>query len=154
MASNVPVCLSSSAGPCTYLKAPFGTAFGYYCKQDKCLKCPMGTRGRDGRICDQCPFATWTATTGQSNCTRLFTYSSPGQQKSYIPFGVTNIVVKIWGGGGGGDNSSDPNFVPHSGGGGGFSSCNLTVTHSRSFFVIVGGGGGSYSLSSNAGGVF
>lgn len=120
------------------------------------VKCPMGSYG-DGIICTQCPFATWTSQTGAldiSKCVRSFTYRDPGQLKSYIPFGVTQIVVKIWGGGGGSDNSSDPNFASHSGGGGGFTSCNLTVVHSRNVYVIVGGGGGAYSLTTNAGGVF
>jgi Glycine rich protein len=118
------------------------------------LKCGMGSYG-DGIICTQCPFATWTLQIGAtdiSKCVRSFTYREPGQIKSYIPFGVTQIVVKIWGGGGGSDNSSDLNFASHSGGGGGFSSCNLTVAHSRNVYVIVGGGGGAYSLSTNAGG--
>lgn len=120
------------------------------------VKCPMGSYG-DGIICTQCPFATWTSQIGAldiSQCVRSFTYRDPGQLKSYIPFGVTQIVVKIWGGGGGSDNSSDPNFASHSGGGGGFTSCNLTVAHSRNVYVIVGGGGGAYSLTTNAGGVF
>ena len=150
MASAVPVCLGSSA--CAFAASPGVVVPGYYCKQDTCIKCPVGTFGANGKTCSQCTFATWAPSTGSSKCLSSFSYLVPGIQKSYVPFGVTKIVVKLWGAGGGSDSSLDSNYVAYSGGGGGFSSCNITVPHSKNVYLIIGGGGGAKSLTNNLGG--
>jgi Glycine rich protein len=151
--SSEPVCASIGANTCLDRKTIGIPAPGYYCKNDLCIKCPVGTYGTDGQNCLPCPFATWSNTVGQKSCGTSFTYSTPGLQKSYIPYGVTKIIVKLWGGGGGSDTSLDPtNYVSHAGGSGGYASCNITVPHSRNVYLIIGGGGGSKALTANAGG--
>lgn len=128
-------------------------AAGYHCTDGKCNKCPIGSYGIDGRVCNQCPFATWSPTTGRTNCSASFTYSTVGRQNVYIPFGVKQISVSLWGGGGGGDKSSDrSNVVAYAGGGGGFLSCNVSVPSSSTIYVVVGGGGGASDDSLNQGG--
>lgn len=124
---------------------------GYHYVDGKCVRCPIGTFGTDGASCDQCPFATWAPNTGQSSCSASFTYSTVGQQLSYMPFGVNKINVTMWGGGGGGDKSADPTSS-RAGGGGGYLSCIVTVPMSQNVYVIVAGGGGANSAIQNTGG--
>lgn len=149
-----PECLSNAAATCIDLINVSAVVKGYYCSNDLCIKCPIGTFGIDGKSCYPCPFATWQPEVGQSECASFFKYESAGTVKSYIPYGVTQIVVKLWGGGGGSDSSTDLTFVSHSGGSGGFSSCNVAVPHSNPVYIIVAGGGDANSLVSNAGGMF
>jgi hypothetical protein len=153
MASSIPVCVSDGQATCLD-RVTVGTFVGgYYCIDDTCKKCPVGTYGPDGSKCFPCPFGSWAPTPGSLKCATTFKYSIPGLQKVYIPFGVTGILAHLWGGGGGSDTSLDPLiYVSHSGGSGGFASCNLTVPHSRNIYVTVGGGGGAKSLTVNAGG--
>ena len=128
-------------------------AAGYHCIDRECYKCPVGTYGTDGLVCEQCPFATWSPNLGQTNCSASFTYSSVGRQSVYVPFGVNQISVSLWGGAGGGDKSSDQSdVVAHAGGGGGFLSCNVSVPSSSKIYVLVGGGGGASNYSLNNGG--
>lgn len=128
-------------------------AAGYHCINSICYKCPIGTYGTDGLVCLQCPFATWSPTTGRTNCSSSFTYSTIGRQNVHIPFGVNQISVSLWGGGGGGDKNFDNSkVVAYAGGGGGFLSCNVSVLSSSSIYVVVGGGGGASDESLNQGG--
>lgn len=153
MSSSTPVCASIGAATCLDRQSLGIPAPGYYCSNDLCLKCPTGSYGTDGTHCLPCPFGTWSDSTGSAACSSSFTYSSVGLKKAYIPFGVTKIIVRLWGAGGGSDTSLDPTtYVAHSGGSGAYSSCNLTVPHSRNVYVIVGGGGGAKSLTTNLGG--
>lgn len=151
MPSN-PICVSSAAGTCYDAATASIPQPGYGCTKSFCSKCTVGTYSPDGKTCKPCPFGTWSPNTGQGSCSNSFTYSSPGSQQVYIPFGVTKVVVKLWGGGGGGDNSNDVNFVSHSGGGGGFTSCNITVRMSNNVIVLIAGGGAAGNQPTNAGG--
>ena len=107
----------------------------------------IGTYGTDGKTCSACPYGTWSPNLGQSICSDIFSYSNSGLHKTYIPFGVTKINVKLWGGGGGSDRSdgsdrfSTTSYISRSGGGGGFTSCNITVSSNSSIYIIVAGGG-------------
>lgn len=153
MTDNTPVCASIGAATCLDRATVGVPAPGYYCSNDLCLKCPVGSYGVDGKVCLPCPFATWSDSVGSSGCSKSFTYSSAGLKKAYIPFGVTKIIVRLWGAGGGSDTSLDPTtYVAHSGGSGAYSACNLTVPHSKNVYVIVGGGGGAKSQNANNGG--
>ena len=153
MASSIPVCVSEGQATCLDRVSIGKIVGGYYCFEDTCKKCPVGTYGPDGSKCFPCPFGTWSPTVGSVKCSSSFAYTTAGLQKVYIPFGVTGIVAQLWGGGGGSDTSLDPiNFVSHSGGSGGFAACNITVPRSRNIYVVVGGGGGSKSLTVNTGG--
>ena len=147
----VPICFSGGANTCldsnTLTPVP-----GYFCKADVCYQCPIGTYGVGGNSCVACPFATWSPNTGSTTCGTYFTYSTAGLVKLYIPYGVTKIVVKVWGGGGGSDSTLSTSFPAHSGGSGGFSSCNMTVSMSNPVYVIVAGGGGANSNVKNLGG--
>lgn len=145
----------SSSGTATCLNSLSQIAQGYYCQRSVCIKCPTGTFGTDGKVCKQCPYATWAPNLGQSSCGTTFSYSAPGLQQVYIPFGVTKINVRLWGGGGGGDKtevSTDQLYYSRSGGGGGYTSCNITVPMSRPIYVIVAGGGGAGGSTMNLGG--
>lgn len=153
MAPTGPQCISSSANQCVDVKFVSQPVQGYYCSNDVCLQCPIGTFGTDGRTCNPCPFATWQPLLGQSSCVTSFSYSTAGTIRSYIPYGVTKIIVKLWGGGGGSDNTLDLLDVSHSGGSGGYSTCNITVRHSYPVYVIVAGGGGATALTTNNGGM-
>ena len=153
MATKQPQCLSNSANTCMDADTVSVPVKGWYCSNDVCLKCPIGTFGIDGKTCTPCPFAQWQPELGQTSCTNTFTYTTPGLIKSYIPYGVDKIIVKVWGGGGGSDNTLDTNYVTHSGGSGGYSACNMTVTNSQPVYVIVAGGGGANALTTNSGGL-
>ena len=152
MSSSI-TCISSGAPTC--VNSTSHIAVGYYCKQNVCIKCPTGTFGNDGKVCQPCPYATWAPDLGQSSCGTTFSYSAAGLQQTYIPFGVTKINVKLWGGGGGGDlTEEDPLqlYFSRSGGGGGYTSCNITVPMSKPIYVIVAGGGGAGNGTMNLGG--
>ena len=154
MPSN-PVCVSTASGgsnTCVDAATLFIPQPGYACQKSICNKCSAGTYGTDGKTCKQCPFGTWAPDTGSTSCSNSFTYSSPGSQQVYIPYGVTKVMVRMWGGGGGGDISNDVNFVSHSGGGGGFTSCNITVKMSNNLIVVIAGGGAAGNQPSNSGG--
>lgn len=150
---STPIC-ASSPGSATCVDAATLSVPqpGYTCQKSLCYKCSTGTYGPDGKTCKPCPFGTWAPNTGSSSCSNSFTYSSPGSQEVYIPYGVTKVMVRLWGGGGGGDNSNDLNFVSHSGGGGGFTSCNITVKMSNNLIVVVAGGGAAGNQPTNSGG--
>ena len=125
---------------------------GYHCVDRRCVQCPVGSYGPDGKNCFPCPFATWSAT-GQTTCHSKFIYSKAGPYIAYIPFGVDKINIKLWGAGGGGDESMDSRtFVAHAGGGGGYTSCNVSVPMSQKVYLTVGGGGGGNSTMKNLGG--
>ena len=153
MATKEPQCLSNSANTCMDAATVSVPVPGYYCSNDQCLKCPIGTFGTDGKVCVPCPFAQWQPELGKTSCASSFTYENPGMIKSYIPYGVDKIIVRVWGGGGGSDNTLDLNYVTHSGGSGGYSACNMTVTNSQPVYVIVAGGGGANALTNNPGGL-
>ena len=153
MVNNSPICFTSGANTCLDSNSLSVTP-GYYCKSDVCYQCPIGTYGTNGKTCNPCPFGTWQPNVGSTSCSSSFTYSSAGLVKSYIPYGVTKIIVKVWGGGGGSDNTLSPSFVSHAGGGGGYSTCNITVPMSNPVYVIVAGGGGANALTTNVGGEY
>lgn len=152
------ICNSTSFAQCVKLvRNSDGTAFeqgiGFHCVNDKCVKCPIGSFGPDGEFCKPCPFATWSPNTGQATCDSTFSFSTEGQHNVYIPFGVSKILVSLWGAGGGGDKSVDTKtFVAHSGGGGGYASCTVSVDMSKNAYVIVAGGGSASSSTINIGG--
>lgn len=151
--SNGPVCAGDTGGTCYDSNTVSIPQPGYYCATDTCIKCPVGTYGTNGMTCIQCRFGTWSPKAGSSSCQSSFKYSSPGLQEVYIPYGVTTIIVKLWGGGGGGDVSLNKDYVSHSGGGGGFASCNITVPMSSKLSVIIAGGGAAGGQSTNVGGI-
>lgn len=130
-----------------------GIELGYQCKNRVCTKCKAGTYGTDGRKCNLCPFGQWTIKEGETRCYSSFSYSTVGSHTGVIPFGVSQIIVSLWGGGGGGEQSLDnAGLVAHAGGGGGFLSCNVTVSNIREIQIIVGGGGKARSNKINLGG--
>ena len=141
-----PICSSSGAAICLWNHLQTA-AIGYFCQQSICHKCPAGTYGADGKSCNPCPYATWADLSGTKSCQTSFLFSKPGKQKLFIPYGVSEINVKLWGGGGGGGISnkiavSSQNIhSSESGGGGGFSSCNISVTPYEYVYIIVAGGG-------------
>lgn len=87
----------------------------------------------------------------------MLNHTEPGLLKTYIPWGIKKIHVRLWGGGGAGDSSLGTNtgYPPASGGGGGFSSCNITVKENTTIYIIVAGGGINNHLNrfANSGGI-
>lgn len=129
-------------------------AAGYYCEQNKCLPCPIGSYGPDGSQCISCPNATWSIATASTFCNTAFSYSVPGSYSFFIPEGVTKIHVSLWGGGGGGDSAGDnigEEFRTAPGGGGGFASCNITVVPKSTLYYLVAGGGKGLDIRGRGG---
>ena len=95
------ICLKSSNNEEGYARNP-----GYHCVNSRCVRCPVGSYGPDGKNCYPCPFATW-AKAGQATCSSTFIYSVAKLHTAYIPFGVDKVKIQLWGGGGGGDRMHD-----------------------------------------------
>lgn len=128
---------------------------GYQCVNAVCVKCHAGEYGTDGQFCMPCPFATWSANPGSSQCDSKFKYSTAGKHDIHIPFGVNKILVQLWGAGGGGDASEQLDiYQSYSGGSGGYLSCNVSVAMGEKAYVIVGGGGATGHPTLNRGGQF
>lgn len=84
-----------------------------------------------------------------------FTTSTPGQYMWKIPFGVTDIRVKLLGAGGGGAGCSgneEPNNITGGyGGGGNYIDTFLTVTPNEDIPYYIGWGGGGGQVGGNGG---
>ena len=138
----------SSSGSATCHDQTNAIAAGYYCESNHCHKCMLGTYGTDGKVCKECPPATWTQSNGSTDstaCASFFTYQTPGSHELYIPIGVRFIDVQLWGGGGGGDSSmgGGVNYISRSGGSGGYAACSVKVLENTTISLIVAGGGGA-----------
>lgn len=117
-----------------------GEVPGYECINGRCYPCQIGSFGNDSMTCNLCPFGTSTSSIGQTECSSSFSFSKVGVQEAYIPFGVNQISVSLWGGGGGGggDGPFEASYSATAGGGGGFLSCNISVPSSSKIYVVVG----------------
>lgn len=139
MASSTISCSSARSLPCVNTLMQI-LAPGYYCQTDQCYQCPEGYFGTDGKTCCKCDFAKWSQA-GSSSCYSQIKYTKPALVKTFIPYGVTKINVRLWGGGGGGDSSRDSWWLANSGGGGAFATCNVTVRSESDIYLTVAGGG-------------
>ena len=153
MLSNI-TCSSSGAVRC-YDNSLQTTAFGYYCKDSTCYQCPPGTFGRDGKICDPCPFGSWAPLFGQLSCQLSFAYSIPSMQKIYIPYGVTQLYVKHWETGvAEGELNLNTAYLSRQDNIPEFSSCNLSVPMTQEIYVIISDGKDLAKLSSTTNGEY
>lgn len=153
MLSNI-TCSSSGAVGC-YDNILQTAAFGYYCKDSACYQCPPGTFGTDGKICDPCPFGSWTPLFGQLSCQLSFAYSIPSVQKVYIPYGVTQLNVKHrqMGVVEGELNLNTANLLIQDNISE-FSSCNLSVPMTQEIYIIISDGKDLADLSGTKNGEF